>query len=195
MTVRRLPPVELRSVENHDPARRQVRVPDGTRWLVERAPADSPDGSVQFLVNVPPGVFSPPPHIHPEATDSYEVLEGAFTVKVDGNSHTLKKGEKLDVPPRTVHTLANRSGAEALVRNVHQPANRLDEFVAHADRLMRARKLTKIKDLRVPILFSMLTLEYPDTLIPDPPVRAGGVAPTGGRRRVACSGAEERGRE
>ena len=34
-----------------------------------------------------------------------------------------------------------------------------------------------------------------DTLSPDPPVRAGGVAPTGGRRRVACSGAEERGRE
>lgn len=52
------------------------------------------------------------------------------------------------------------------MRNVHQPANRFDEFVAHADRLMRARKLTKIKDLRVPILFSMLTLEYPDTLIP-----------------------------
>jgi hypothetical protein len=43
---------------------------------------------------------------------------------------------------------------------------RFVEFVAHADRLMRARNVTKVTDLRVPILFSMLTLEHPDTLVP-----------------------------
>ena len=140
--------------------------PDGTQWLVERAPADTVDGSVHFIVTVPPSVFPPPPHRHALATDSYEVLEGSFNVSVDGQWRVVKAGERLDVPPGTVHTLANRSGAVARVRNVHRPACRFDEFVAHADRLLRARRIQTVKDPRVPILFSMLTLEYPDTFGP-----------------------------
>ncbi len=113
--------------------------PDGTRWLVEQAPGDSADGAVVFKVNVPPSVFSPPPHRHPKATDSYEVLEGSFSVQVDGQWRTLKQGDRADVPPGTVHTLANRSGAETVVRNTHSPASGFDEFVARADRLMRTK--------------------------------------------------------
>ncbi len=52
------------------------------------------------------------------------------------------------------------------MRNIHSPASGFDEFVAHADRLIRARNITKIKDPRVPILLAMLTLQYPETLIP-----------------------------
>ena len=143
--------------------------PDGTRWLVEQAPGDSADGAVVFTVTVPPSVFSPPPHRHPRATDSYEVLEGSFSVQVDGEWRTLARGDRADVPPGTVHTLANRSGAEAIVRNRHAPASGFDQFVAQGDRLMRARNVTRARDIRVPILFSMLTLEYPNTLIPGRP--------------------------
>ena len=70
------------------------------------------------------------------------------------------------MPPGTVHTLANRSGATAVVRNTHTPASGFDEFVAHGDRLVRARGITAARDIRFPILFSMLTLEYPRTLRP-----------------------------
>ena len=140
--------------------------PDGTNWLVERAPADTPDGSVHFIVTVPPNVFAPPPHRHPVATDSYEVMKGSYAVKVNGRWQTLEQGDRADVPPQAVHTLANRSGADALVRNIHRPASGFDEFVAHVDRLIRARNITNIKDPRVPILFALLTLEYPETLIP-----------------------------
>lgn len=127
-------PVDSRSLPAMTQQGDTFAFPDGTKWLVERAPADTPDGSVHFVVTVPPSVFSPPPHRHPEATDAYEVLEGSFSVQVEGQWQTLEKGERADVPPRTVHTLANRSGTDALVRNVHRPANHFDEFVAHADR-------------------------------------------------------------
>ena len=72
----------------------------GTHWLVEQAPGNSADSAVVFTVTVPPSVFSPPPHRHPRATDSYEVLEGSFSVQVDGEWQTLTRGDRAAVPPR-----------------------------------------------------------------------------------------------
>ena len=140
--------------------------PDGTRWVLERAPAETADGSVHFVVTVPPEVLSPPRHAHLGASDIYEVLEGSFEVNLDGRWRTLTAGERFEVPPGAVHTVANRSAAVARVRNVHRPAKRFDQFVAHADELTRARRITSLRDPRVPILFSLLMREYPDTLVP-----------------------------
>ena len=145
------------------------RIPDGSLWLVEQAPDDNPDGAVVFRITVPAKFVTPPPHRHPYATDSWEVLRGSLSIQVEGRWRTLNEGERADVPPGTIHTVANRSGAEVIVRNIHGPANHFDTFAAHVDRLMRARNVTSAKDPRAAILISMLILEYPNTLIPGRP--------------------------
>jgi mannose-6-phosphate isomerase-like protein (cupin superfamily) len=140
------------------------RMPDGTIFVVQRPAAESSDGATSLEVSIPAEAFAPPPHRHPDATDSFE--EGTFSVMVDGDWRELGPGERVDVPPNTMHTLANRSGKPVRVRSVHRPANRFEAFLEHVDVLMRARGVKTAKDVRVPLLFSMLTLEYDDTLVP-----------------------------
>lgn len=142
------------------------RMPDGTTFVVRRPAAGSPDGATSLEVSIPAEAFSPPPHRHPDATDSFEVLDGTFSVMIDGNWRELGPGERIDVPPNTMHTLGNRSGRPVRVHNLHRPAHRFEAFLEHLDLLMRARGIKTAKDVRVPLLFSMLTLEYGDTLVP-----------------------------
>jgi quercetin dioxygenase-like cupin family protein len=44
------------------------------------------------------------PHFHKVTTETYEVISGELTVKVDGKKYILKKGEKLTLKPGQVHS-------------------------------------------------------------------------------------------
>jgi hypothetical protein len=104
--------------------------------------------------------------VHPTPAESFEVIEGALDLVVDGEWRTLTVGESASVPPGALHTFKNRSGKTVRVRNVHRPAVRFEDYIEHIYRLMKARGITGIKDPRVPFYLSMLMLEYPDTIRP-----------------------------
>jgi hypothetical protein len=98
--------------------------------------------------------------------EEYEVIEGALDVMSDGAWTTLGPGDSASIPPRTLHTFKNRSGASVRVRNIHRPAARFEDYIEHINRLTRARGIRSARDPRIPIYLSMLMLEYPDTLGP-----------------------------
>lgn len=67
-----------------------------------------------------------PPHIHPQATETYEVRSGELAVMVEGDWSTLTAGETHTVPPGTVHAFRNSGPVEVV--NVHSPALRYEEM-------------------------------------------------------------------
>ena len=93
--------------------------PAHTRVL---ATAQSTNG--RFTVTeatLPPGFRGPPPHTHAAMTDSMYVLEGTLTVRVGGDVVDAPAGTYVCVPPGTVHTFSNRSGASVRVLNINSP--------------------------------------------------------------------------
>jgi mannose-6-phosphate isomerase-like protein (cupin superfamily) len=141
-------------------------MPDGSVYEVTAAAADSGGEFVEMVFTLPPGSVSPPPHVHHGLSEEYEVIEGAFDVMSGGAWTTLAQGESASIPPATLHTFKNRSGALVRVRNVHRPAARFEQYIEHIYRLTRARGIKSAKDPRLPIYLSMLMLEYPETLAP-----------------------------
>jgi hypothetical protein len=99
-------------------------------------------------------------------TEEYEVLEGSFDVMSDGAWTTLRPGQSASIPPGALHTFKNRSGAPVVVRNVHRPPARFEDYIEHIHRLTRARGIKRATDPRIPIYLAMLMLEYRDTLAP-----------------------------
>jgi quercetin dioxygenase-like cupin family protein len=139
---------------------------DGSVYAVTAAAADSGHKFVEMEFTLPPGSVSPPPHVHHGLTEEYEVIEGSFDVMSAGAWMTLAPGNSASIPPETLHTFKNRSGALVRVRNVHRPAGRFEDYIEHIYRLTRARGIKRARDPRLPIYLSMLMLEYPETLAP-----------------------------
>lgn len=141
-------------------------MPDGSVYEVVAAAADNGGSSVEMEFTLPLGSVSPPPHVHADLTEEYEVIEGTFDLMTGGSWTSLEPGGSASVAPGTLHTFKNRSGAPVRVRNVHRPAARFEDYIEHIYRLTHAHGITSAKDPRVPVYLSMLMLEYSDTLAP-----------------------------
>ncbi len=141
-------------------------MPDGSIYIVRRATAETDGEFVEMEFVLPPGCVSPPPHIHPQQVEEYEVLEGRFEVVVNGTWRTLGPGESASVPVGALHTFRNRSGDVVRVRNWHRPALRFEEFIERICWTLHAVGVTRKRDPRVPLYLSAVMLDYGETLFP-----------------------------
>jgi hypothetical protein len=83
-----------------------------------------------------PGASGTPVHVHPHATESYDVLQGRLEVFIDGSWRTLSRGESASVPPGVPHTFRNPDATVTRVRNVHAPAMRFGEYFGTIHRIV-----------------------------------------------------------
>jgi hypothetical protein len=113
---------------------------------------------------LPPACVPPPPHVHREQVEEYEVLEGRFDVVIDGVWQTLGVGDRASVPVGAVHTFKNASGAVVRVRNRHRPALRFEEFIEKTSRTLQEAGVRRKRDPRVPLYLSMTMIEFEETL-------------------------------
>jgi mannose-6-phosphate isomerase-like protein (cupin superfamily) len=139
-------------------------MPDGSIYEITVAAGDTAGELTEMVSTLPSGNVPPPPHIHPQQVNEFEVLEGTVELMVDGRWLPYSAGQRATVPAGHLHSFRNRSGAPARVRDVHRPALRFEEYLEHIHRLMKARGIKSGKDPRVAIYLSMLTLQYPDTV-------------------------------
>lgn len=141
-------------------------MPDGSVYVV-RSPSAASDGAyVEMDFILPSHCVPPPPHVHREQVEEYEVVEGALDVVIEGRWTTLRAGDRASVPVGAVHTFANRSGATVTVRNRHRPAKRFEDFIAETSRTLAAHGVTRRRDPRIPLLLSKVMLDYDETLAP-----------------------------
>lgn len=102
--------------------------PIGARFFIRKTAAETDGRSLEMEWELAPETGGTPVHIHPDATETYEVLEGDFDVFVDGTWRTLRVGERVAVPPGVPHTFRNSTSGVVRVYNTHEPAMRFGEY-------------------------------------------------------------------
>lgn len=103
---------------------------------VTKTAADTDGRALEMEWELRPHSSGTPVHVHPTATETYEVLEGAFDVYVDGVWRTMHVGERITVPAGTPHTFRNASDGVTRVFNAHEPAMDFGTFFGRMGRMV-----------------------------------------------------------
>lgn len=74
---------------------------------------------------MPPGT-SEVRHYHAHARQFFYVLEGELQMEMDGENHTLRTGEGIEIAPGQTHQAINRSGSPVRFLVVSQPPSHGD---------------------------------------------------------------------
>jgi quercetin dioxygenase-like cupin family protein len=148
----------------------QLVFPDGSEYTFIDSPADPGREPLVMEFLLKPGCLAPPPHVHPQAQETFEVLEGAFELQGAGKWQRLQAGESLTVEPGQVHTFRNREGAPVRVRNVHNPGHSFERYLRRIDALLSEHGFTKVTP-RAAMHLSMLYREHDETIRPAPALR------------------------
>jgi quercetin dioxygenase-like cupin family protein len=75
-----------------------------------------------------PGGGAGPLHIHLHASERFDVLEGAITVRLGRTRHVVSAGESFTIPAGTPHTFVNHTDAEAHFTATFTNPGRLEAF-------------------------------------------------------------------
>src|SRR5215211_6088159 len=141
-------------------------MPDGSVYVLRRPARDSEGAYVEMEFLLPSGCVAPPPHVHRQQVEQYEVIEGRFELLLDGAWQPLGPGEMASVPVGALHTFRNRSGGSVRIRNWHRPAVRFEEFIERTSEVLRAAGIKRRRDPRIPLYLSMVMLDFEETLAP-----------------------------
>jgi quercetin dioxygenase-like cupin family protein len=110
-----------------------------------------------------PGGSPPPPHLHPNQSERFEVLEGILRTQVEGEDRELRAGDTLDVPSGAVHRMWNAAGMPARVRWETTPRGRTEQWFEQLDALQRDGRVGR-NGMPSPLAFGVYLTEYSDTM-------------------------------
>jgi quercetin dioxygenase-like cupin family protein len=146
----------------------------GERWEITKSTEDTSGELFESTLWLDPRTPGPPPHVHPSAEESFEVLEGSLDVFKDGGWTTLRSGETVAVPSNVRHSFRNSSDEMARFVIRIRPAGRSETFFRHMQALITERKLKQLppKDPGSAIYVAMLLREYRDWTRPTGPLGA-----------------------
>jgi mannose-6-phosphate isomerase-like protein (cupin superfamily) len=104
--------------------------PVGMRFTVLNSSTDTNGKSLDLEWEILPGCNMKDSliHVHPNAIETYEMLEGELEFFVKDKWMTLKKGEKLAVEKGVYHSFRNPTNGIAKVFNTHQPALKMEDY-------------------------------------------------------------------
>jgi len=136
------------------------------RWEITRSGADTAGELFEATNWIGPGMAGPPVHVHPTADESYEVIEGALDVCVDGEWRTLRAGESATAPAGVPHTLRNATTEPVRIVNIHRPALQFEAMFREMQSLISQGKIKHLppKEPRSAIYVAMLFGKYPDEI-------------------------------
>jgi quercetin dioxygenase-like cupin family protein len=128
------------------------------RFEVRRSAADTGGELIEYLNVSGPGMSAPPLHIHPGASETYEVVAGEIEVFSEGRWQRVPAGSSLTVEAGQPHTVRNASDSEARVINVHRPALDFERFFETFHLLIKSGKVKRLppKDPRSLLYMAML---------------------------------------
>jgi mannose-6-phosphate isomerase-like protein (cupin superfamily) len=87
-------------------------------------PADQP---LHVGVILAPGADGPPPHIHTQQDEWFEVESGRMVIKINGKEHVLEAGGKICVKAGETHTFKNGLADQPLKVNARfEPARHIE---------------------------------------------------------------------
>ncbi|HEV2771897.1 MAG TPA: cupin domain-containing protein, partial [Thermoleophilaceae bacterium] len=145
---------------------------DGSEYSVIERP-EVPDGALVMSFRLLPSAGSPPPHLHPQTVEVFEVLEGELEMLVGRAWRTARAGESVTVNPGVRHTFRNTSGAEVIVRNVHDPHHGFEVDIRSIARVSQQMQAMTPRSPRAAMQMALLWRRHDDLIRPaDAPMRA-----------------------
>jgi len=155
-----------REPQGGDDRRLDFRPGMGMWWEITRSTVDTSGELFEATNWVEPRMPGPPVHVHPTAQESYEVIEGALEVFMDGKWSPVRAGETATVAAGVPHSVRNATDQPAEIINIHQPAQRFESFFRDMHRLIHEGKIKHLppKEPRSAIYAAMLFGKYPDEI-------------------------------
>jgi quercetin dioxygenase-like cupin family protein len=112
--------------------------PIGAIFHVVRTGDDTNGEALEMEWELAPHASGTPVHIHPQATESYEVIQGQLEVLIGGTWRALSVGDSAAVSPGVPHTFRNPKSEVSRVRNIHSPAMRFGEYFGTIHRIVES---------------------------------------------------------
>ena len=139
--------------------------PIGAVFRVERTAVETQGRSFEMEWELLPKSGGTPVHIHPHATESYEVLAGELDLYVDGTWRRLAAGESASVDPGVPHTFRNATDAAVRVYNTHAPAMRYGDYFEGLHRVVSSGAVPRGRMTVKAILYlSLLMTSFEDEI-------------------------------
>ena len=135
----------------------------GERVVVIEGSEDTGGAYLVGELTVTPGGQVVGEHIHDHLDETFEVLSGRISVRLDGRDFELGEGERAFVPKGSAHDWWNDSGANAVVRVRVEPAGRFEEMLTTVFALARAGR-TNAKGMPGPLQLALFAREFESTL-------------------------------
>lgn len=131
----------------------------GERITFRKTAADTDGAELAFDLELSPSGHVPGAHVHPLQEESFEVVEGIVKFRKGLRNITARAGDKVVVPPGTVHRFENAGDGRAFVRVGVRPALRMEELLETAVALARAGRTTE-KGLPHPLDLALFMHEF-----------------------------------
>jgi quercetin dioxygenase-like cupin family protein len=135
----------------------------GERVVVIEGSADTGGEYLLGELIVSPGGQVVGEHIHDTLDETFEVLSGRISVRLDGRDSELHEGGRAFVPRGTAHDWWNDSGETAVVRVRVEPAGRFEEMLTTVFALGRSGR-TNAKGMPGPLQLAVFAREFESTL-------------------------------
>jgi mannose-6-phosphate isomerase-like protein (cupin superfamily) len=138
----------------------------GMVMTIVKAADDTQGRSLEMEWTLSPKSGGTPVHVHPAATETYEILSGELEVFKKDRWIKAKTGDKIVIERGEPHTFRNPTNNYVRVYNTHQPAMRFESFFKG---LQKFSKSGLVKDgkmsFRSIVGVSTLWTNYPDEII------------------------------
>ena len=145
--------------------------PIGMKFTVLQTSADTQGKSLDLHWELLPGCNMKDPlvHTHPNAIETYEILDGEMEFFVKDKWIPAKKGDKLSVPKGIKHAFRNPTQDIVKVFNTHQPALKMENYFEDVckvlDKLTNNRKKDFRMNLKAMLYMSVLMNHYRNDII------------------------------
>jgi mannose-6-phosphate isomerase-like protein (cupin superfamily) len=146
--------------------------PMGPIMTVIKTASDTKGASLDLEWEVPPRLnmeLEPFFHTHPNAIETYEILEGEMEFFINDKWVTATKGDKLSVPKGVTHMFRNPTDQVAKVYNTHQPALQMQEFFEDAEKFLIRMTNNRTKefklDMKAKLHMSVVACKYRNEII------------------------------
>ncbi len=146
--------------------------PLGMIFTVVKSKNDTDGKSLDLTWEVLPqcNMKDPLYHIHPEAIETYQILEGEMEFYVKDKWIKAVKGDKLTVEKGVNHTFRNPTDNIARVYNTHEPAFDMESYFEDVSKVLKlasnnGTKPVSMKNPKTMLLFGVLMNNYRKEII------------------------------
>jgi mannose-6-phosphate isomerase-like protein (cupin superfamily) len=117
---------------------------------------------LEMIVELGPHQEGLPMHMHPHQHETCIVLEGEADFVFANRTLHAVKGDRIEIPPKTSHTIKNTTGSWLRMKDTLWPALGFEEQMRELHGLVHGGKVTGFRDLKSKIYLSMLCVKYED---------------------------------